>query len=811
MKNLITKPLFVGTALVVAFIAIASVATVSADRDAWTWTDKSSVLPRRDGITLTQSAERQGSWLLSDGSNLWRFDGTAVADMNRDARDRQLNAIKLLASDGRQWLIWNKGLDDRRGSLWLYEGSTWVDRTSVLPSSVESLEASGHDGQWYLNVRANGTTRLVFLNGSASVPQDVTLPLEASGIGHAAFVNGRWFWFGEQAGHLMVWNLNELNMTPTKNVPVSLHLSGVWTSDSSALIATSETPSNALFADRLWSFDGSTWTDLSAQAKASGLLPTDAAKMRVAFGGNAWMILSGFNLYRYDGYAVVSKGQTHDAFITLVGGNGFALTARSADSSAKLVLVSDDKADPEQPVAIPAPANANPVVASVSEPALRLDPTGFGFTSWTIPSGSTLLPGALTTYVVAAQDKTDGLGSIDIWVNGTVVKTCALAKSKKAVRCETNLPAKDFPAGTDIFMNARILDAKGNIAWVPGTTLNRPAAYVTALPPATSGQETTLKPTPAAGPVFAARLTIEPNTENVRRGTTLTVRAYAQNNTVGLNRIEITYGGQIRRLCSYGAAMSETMCDLTIDTSSVAENTTFSFVARAIDNEGREAWSNGQTILVRGANWSPATTAASGNANGLSQWSWLLPLAGEIESTQETTYSVGAWSPSGIAKIEMVVNGGTRKTCGFASGTASRDCSYVVRTGDWSHGQTVVVNARITDNQGRVTWSDAKSILISRAWWEPMNRPGAYVTVNANKSDGYNAGDKLSFTLTGWSPNGYDHLELWMNGKLATSFPSDIGTWTSAPLTADRVEFQARIVDRLGQETWTALYGLNKK
>ncbi len=679
MKNLITKPLFVGAALVVALLALTSVATVSANRDAWTWTDKSSVLPRRDGITLALSAERQGSWLLSDGSNLWRFDGNAISDLNREARDRQLNNTKLLASDGRQWLIWNKPLDDRRGSLWLFEGSTWIDRTNVLPSSVETLEASGHDGQWYLNVRANGTTRLVFLNGSASIPQDVTLPLEASNIGHAAFVNGRWFWIGEQAGHLMVWGLNGLNMTPVKNIPAALHLSGIRTTDSSALIATSETPGNASFADRLWSFDGSVWTDLSAQAKASGLLPADVTNMRAAFGGNAWMILSGSNAYRYDGYALVSKGQTKDAFVTLTGGNGFVLTARGADGSAKLTVVSDDKADPEQPV--------TPVVSKPARPLVKEGPGG----------------------------------------------------------------------------------------------------------------------------IFASRLTVTPDATDVRRGTTITVRAYAQNNTVGLNRIEISYGGRIRRLCTYGIAMSETMCDLTIDTASVAENTSFSFVARAIDAEGRETWSNGKTVLVRGANWSATVAAAPANVGGPAQWSWMEPATGELEGPQETTYFVGAWSPNGIAKIEMIANGATRKTCGYASGSTSRDCNYVVRTGDWSHGQNVAVNARVTDNLGRVTWSDAKSVLISRAWWEPMNRPGAYVTLAANKSDGYNAGDKLSFIFSGWSPNGYDHLELWMNGVRAVSIPSDIGIWTSAPLTADRVEFQARLVDRQGRETWTALYGLNKK
>jgi hypothetical protein len=84
------------------------------------------------------------------------------------------------------------------------------------------------------------------------------------------------------------------------------------------------------------------------------------------------------------------------------------------------------------------------------------------------------------------------------------------------------------------------------------------------------------------------------------------------------------------------------------------------------------------------------------------------------------------------------------------------------------------------------------------------------VTVSATKNDSYASGDTLAFTMSGWSPNGVDRLELYLNGSRVSTCPSDICRFTSAPLTTDHVEYQARLVDVQGKETWTEVKGLNK-
>jgi hypothetical protein len=792
MKYLISKPFFVGAALVLALSSLTSIIPASAERDAWTWTDLSASLPLRDGVSLFLSAENQGSWLLSDSRHLWREDGAHLSDLTQAARDHGATSIKLLASDGREWLIWNKGLSDARGQMWLLDDSHWTDLTNVLPPTVESLEVSGHDGQWYLKTIANGQTRLVFVNGTASIPQDVVMPLEFSGEGHAAFVNGRWFWFGGQAGHAMVWAMDGTAMKAIANVPAASNITSVWASDGSALVQA---------GDSLFTFDGSIWTDLSAQAKTLGLLPASNA-LQVANGGASWMIVSGYHLYRYDGYALASKSQMPFRLSSISGGNGFLVTGSDVNGSAIMQTVDDAMAEAQIAPAPISNTNLNALIATITAPPLATDAsTGIAYASWTVPEGASLPSGSVTDYRVSAQDKTDGLSSIELWVNGVVVKTCALGGISSQTTCDQMLSAADYPVGTDLFMNARITDAKKNAFWTPAKTLKRPAAIAAATAPTIS----------TTGPVFGARLALVPDVSEMRRGGTLTVRATAQDSLVGMNRIEISYGGQIHQTCRYGIAMSEVHCDLTLDTATIADNTSLSFTARAINADGQETWSNGRTVMIRGANWSPTPTGAAQTTNGVTEWSWLSPPVSMIESTQEATYNVGAWSANGIAKIEMVVNGQTRKTCAFVSGLQTRGCAYTIRTGDWDHGQVVTVNARITDMAGRVAWTDASNVTISRAWWEPLSTAGPYVTVAASKNDSFSAGDKLSFILSGWSPNGVDRLELYMNGARVASCPSDMCSYTSPALDGDKVEFQARLVDVLGKETWTALYGLNKK
>jgi hypothetical protein len=950
MKNIFHKPFFIGSAMIVALAALTSIAPVSADLDAWTWSDKSVELPIRDDIRFTSMASRQGAWLLSDGNSLLRFDGSKVTDLTQQARDRGLRSIKLIASDNRNWLVWNKSANDVRGQLWLHDDSTWTDISSVLPPSVETLEATGYAGSWMLRASSRGTSRSIFLSSVNAAPSDLVLPINASalapgcikessgstlctGVNRAMSAGGVWFLIGgatearsangitPERTSMKLWRLSGTEFIAVKNVPAAKFVSNIWQTEAGVMVATSESPMSPRLADRLWIFNGYSWRELSPQAKALGLLPADVTNMKVAYGGTSWMIISGNTLYRYDGTTIRSKGDARVTVNALAGGNGFTLTGMDANGLASLFAISDRVID--EPKDTTPVANAAAIASLLSGTDLRVDGipsdaivgegrgftfrasaedaagidrievyvngariricegnaceftqtywamlqaerkvifqakawnklgvatdsriitlvvkqnstaglnpvstgsvsvglskdfgTGMAFAAWTDPAGSILSSGNTASYFVAGQDKLDGLAFVEVWVNGTIVQTCAAGNTKNEFRCETKLSASDYPNGTDVFMNARLEDSKGNSLWVPGTTLTRPAQTVIVTgadsPSSDTSDISPLTSNIPTTPVFASKLSLEPAAKDVRRGTTVTVRAKSQNNLVGLDRVEIAYGGITRQICRYGVAMSETTCDLTIDTSAFADNTSLSFTARATDANGQEVWSNGASITIHGSTWTPTQAAASADTKGFTQWSWLSPEIVELENSQEATYTVGSWSPEGVKSIEIVANGAVRKTCDFLSGTASRECSYVLRPSDWNHGDTVTVNARITDLSGNVIWSVPKTLLMTRGWWEPVNRPSAYVDVMAGRTDGYKAGDKLSFTILGWSPNGAERLELFVDGKVVASCPSDVCRWTSPALTADRLEFQARLTDRSGKQTWGGLYGLKR-
>lgn len=830
MKTLMNKPFLASLAAILGLVVLTSVAPVSADLDAWSWVDESAELPRRDEVRFSSIAARQGEWLLSDGSNLVRFDGATVSDLSQEARDRGLRSIKLIASDNRSWLIWNKNADDARGQLWLRGASGWTDMTHVLPPSVDTLEANGYAGSWMLRSYSRGLSRSIYLSGTNAIPADLSLPIGTSalpagcvkelsgstvctGVNRAFNAGGMWFWIGSASEArsangtaadrvaVKLWRLSGTEFTAIKNVPAAKFVSGVWQTEAGVMVATSESPLQPRTADRLWIFNGYSWRELSAQAKATGLLPTDVSHMQVAYGGTSWMITSGNKLYRYDGKTLRSKGEARVLVNAIAGGNNFAVAGQDASGMASLFLVRDQVAEEKaEPIKKPVtPTVVNRPVSLSTDTA-----TGLSYASWTDPVGKALPADESVIYIVAAQDKLDGLASIEVWVNGSNVKNCFGGQTKDEYRCEVTLYAADYPTGTNLFMNARITDGASQSLWISPVTLSRPA------PAANAGDDVQPVMETSGTGVFATRLTLEPANREVRRGTTVTVRAKSTNNMVGLERVEISYAGQIHRICRFGVAMSETTCDLTVDTSTLADNTSLSFVARAIDAEGRETWSNGESLTVRGATWNP-TPAAAGDAKGFSQWSWLNPEIAELENNQEATYAVGAWSPEGVKSIEVVANGSVRKTCGYVSGVASRECSYVLRPSDWNHGDTVTVNARITDFSGNVIWSAPKTLLMTRGWWEAVNRPSAYVNVSASRSDSYKAGDTLTFTLMGWSPNGAERLELLVDGKVVMSCPSDVCRWTSGKLDANRMEFQARLTDRVGKQTWSGLSGLKKQ
>jgi len=931
----------------------------------WSWSDHSTLLPYRDEVAVGMISARQNDWMVSDGVHAYHYDGTTVVDMTRALRDRGMLGVSGIYSDHRQWLVSYRPIDRTDSQLWLTDGQTWTDVAGKFPTLDSGIDAVGNDGVWYVRtyhkatVSQPGSWDLWYWNGTYSNPTHVAVPsaipsissgcfvyLDGSklctGVNTPVYVNGAWYFIGgsseargvngtiTQAAKASLWKMDGEVFTAVPQIPNVKFISGVWTSPSGALVATSDAVSNPFAADHLWLFDGSTWRDLSTSALQMGLLSVDARELHAAWNGRSWMILAGKKEVRFDGVRMTSMGNTRDSFQALSSdaAGRFVLGGAVSDQDhefatkplmAQLALVNEDltaaasvvplvsgsvseilssvygptvtissnpvdthigngrsftlqaSADDANGVeridiyvnggrvkscpgnaceytqtywtngatsrkvemyahAVDAQGYANEsqkinllvdmnsqasgalASANSAEPILpdhvpanqvwnKDAASGIHWATWTEPNQTLLATGGKMVYAVAANDA-NGLSKIEVWVNGTVTRTCQMSGSKATNLCSVTLVGSDYPYGTEVFMNANVYDAKGKNAWTSGTRVRRDTSAVS-IASASAPAQTFVTPT---GPVFRSSITVDPNASEIVRGGIVKVHSQSQNNILGLARVELYLNGSILSACTSGAVVDTTVCDATIDTATYVQGSTLTIMARAIDASGHETWSNAKSITVRTA----TSVVAASASNGMSVWSWLSPQVAELSEGQTADYSVGSWSPKGIVKIEMLVDGVVRRTCLPTTLTGNKECTYTVMTYDYSQGHVASVNARITDAIGQVMWSEPRFITIKRSW-EPLNNPGPYVSVTNDHPNGYTYGDKMQLVARGWSPAGMDRLDIFVNGSKVASCASDACSYTSAAYFQSSFEYAVRLVDRQGQETWTAVLGVNKK
>lgn len=431
--------------------------------------------------------------------------------------------------------------------------------------------------------------------------------------------------------------------------------------------------------------------------------------------------------------------------------------------------------------------------------------SGLSWMAWRQPAQTVLNDAEQTTLVFAAQHS-QGLGRIHVHVNGDVARSCDFTGQTDIRVCTVTLTGSDYPAGTEIFVNAQILNKYNTEAqsiWTDGIRVLR--ATNSAIP-ATPGQTVQVATNPR--PIFVTALTIDPDQTSIRRGGRFTVKTQSQNTGASLATVQIYQNNQVIRTCSPAAAIGVVNCDVTIDTSTIPVGTTLSFVAKAIDPNYRSLWSNTRTMTIQD------TTVQPQPLNGTSPirvWNWMSREVSELYNWN-TTYSVGAWSAHGIERIEMFVDGNVRRTCAFGVTTGNRECDVLLSTDDYADTHTLSVNARVTDGKGNVSWSDVRSILIRRVWVDDTaGFIPAYASVTTNDETGYNVGERITFTARGWSKQGVNRTQIYLNGAMVANCSGDLCQFTSAPLTTNHVEYQARIIDHVGHSTWTGLIGMRSK
>lgn len=952
--------------LAMAVITIPAIATPNL----WNWSDKSALLPVREGVSTNLVSERAGTWLVSDSRRLYRFDGERVTDLTADLRGKGLSGVSNIFSDGSQWMIVNHPLDSEQPSVWLTNGEAWIEANGRFPYAQGGLDAVGKNGTWYVraytkpqNGQSARWTLYRWYAGANNEAQEVQIPLgilsplaagcvktfsdtvQCTGVNTPIHVKGKWYFIGgtsqiknsgdtmQQTASTRLWQIDG-NAWREMPIPAIKFVSGVWQSEDQTLIATSDVTSNPFAADRFWVFDGQTMREVSNQALGAGLLSIDAREIKASWNGRAWVIVAGKNLVRFDGRTMTRETPSRDIFLNLASNNsgvtlfvGAASTPETAVASsplmAKLVLLEEDFGQtPNAPTAVTnvgtevistlfgpnvtvtsnpgdarigdgkvfgftAQSNAAdldhidiyvngariktcydascnytqtywalgnqtrrvqfvaravnqenvakettpifltvdsnssatadtsimPTTSVVSEPAIPASlswttdlGTGIAWATWLTPNETTIKTQPVSFQVTARA--TQGLNRIEIWVNGSIKETCTSdGKVTEARPCRFTLNPSALPNGADVFVNARIIDSRNLESWTTGKNFRRerPAVSTATVPPVNNGVTAV-----APGNIFTASATLEPAATTILRGDRLTYRVTAQSNNPGLQRIEVFANGSVKRACSFGAAVSPVSCDLIIDTTNYQPGANINLSAHAIDSNGQETWANAKSVLVRSTEQGPnSSEAPAKTGNSLSLWSWMSPAQDVIAMNETATYTIGAWSPSGIKTIEMIADGVVRKTCSFGT-KGAKECAYTVTTNDFSDEHAVVMNARVTDMDGIISWSDIRAVTVKRGW-NPLSNPPSYAQVTSNRSGGYVANDQISFTVRGWSPRNLDHIDLFVNGKKAFTCPGDRCTWTTPVYNQATLEYQVRMVDQVGQEAWSGLYGLRRK
>lgn len=941
---------------ILILIALALIAPAMADQTAWSWKDQSGLLPYRDGVGINLAAQRQGQWLVSDGTRLYQFDGTNLTDLTPELRNRGIFSVAGISATRNQWLIQGKSLDQAGPSVWTITGNQWNDVSRLFNQGVGGIDAVGQDNTWYTRTFTNATAyqpsfwTLSKWNGSG-YPTVITLPTDLSnmqagcftdsvrvsvcnGVAKPVFVNGNWYMIGgriegrdqngrtNQAAQGMIWRLDGDRFSVVPNLPNFRYVSGVWQGKNQVLVATSDAVTNPFNADQLWVFDGTNLENISQQALSTGLLSLDAREIKAADAGSSWMIVAGKNLIRLDGDRLTSEGKTRDLFqVVSSNGNGmFVLGGLVSDMdkafatnplTAKLVVVQENEQATKNPAselisktrgprvtvrAIPqdsvigdgksltfrAEAKDNDGVAQISifvnGARLKTCPgsvceytqtywtngqdkrvipfyaratdklgyasdsktvnvtidvksnassdneqlgkqdstgktislpqgtwtkdakTGTSWIAWNTMSTTTLASNATTTYLVAAQNSR-GLGRVDVWVNGEVKRSCDFTSLTDIRVCSVELVGNDYPAASEIFVNANILTNKNTLSegtWTDGTRVRR----------STEANNANSVGAAVAKPVFASTISIENNLSEINRGGTIKVRVQSQSNTFGLKQVDVYNNVTLARSCTYGAVVSPVSCDIEVDTSKYPAGTSLSFSARAIDGDYQVQWSNTKVVFIRDQN--TQTNVVPSTLKSMSVWSWLTPASSELWNDQVMTYTAGAWAESGIQKIEIIADGQLKSTCAYGSSTGNKECSYILNQGEYANNHVVIINARVTDNQGNKSWTPVSSVTIKHVWGDGNQVP-PYTTITSDHQNGYTNGEYVTLTARGWSPRQAERVQIYVNGQMIKDCPSDVCTWTSRAMTDNQMEYQARSIDRAGDVTWTGVIGINKK
>lgn len=691
----------------------ASAATTSASN--WTWTDISSKVTKRTNRPVWTVAFAADNWYYTDGLDLnaggrvYRLTGSTLTDLTAKIREAGLSRVDDIVSDG-QTILLLKNITVKDNSFEIFSlapNGTITNRTEKLGphfnSTMGIASIQGNGSEWGI-VTTKGNVffwdmeksqMLNALGGASAYANDI-----AYSVRHVSPRNDDHYFpvalvpFGKEwivalrspsSGDTNFYRyaVNGAVEDITSKFGRITYLHALASNGTDVLIAGSGgTPYNTIPTNRLYLY-GSTIKDLSTQlayVAANAPIPVSYLnKLRAAWNGQSWLLLSeDKGILRFEGETFINLGKTRDYFTSvasdgkgtfLLGGAVSVMNSSepSAPLTAKLVKVTQ-------------PITKATTPSKSSTPADKINAW-----QWLTPTTAALLPNDQVMLNVGAQTA-KGLAKTEIVVNGAVKHTCEWKGETSNQTCVFPIKGNEYPADTQVAMNAKVTDRAGRITWTP-------LLFV----------RTGVKPSNGSSIIAWHELLPQTDTLLQNASVAYAVRARSAN---GLKRTEIVVNGVVRRTCEWMNAMDEQRCEFALDGATYPQNTQVAVNAKVTDATDQISWTPLTYLSVKSSMPTPNTITQ----DVPSTWIWSTPPSATVSTA--ATFHVGAWDGDGVARIDMWVNGSLRRSCSFANVKQNVECSWDVLQSDYVSGSDVFVNAEITDAVGTKTWSAAQTYRI---------------------------------------------------------------------------------------------------
>jgi len=428
--------------------------------------------------------------------------------------------------------------------------------------------------------------------------------------------------------------------------------------------------------------------------------------------------------------------------------------------------------------------------------------------TWTTldPTGSTLNTNSSVIFHVNGT-ATRGLNQIDVYANGSVIRTCNYNQLSGNQTCDVTLYGNNYSNQSTLSLNAKATDSNNQTAWSDTKSLN------------VTNNTNNNNNTGSANTWISSN----PDTSTISSSQNVIFTANATDPS-GIRRIEIFVNGNSQNVCDNGYTSNNTVtCSSTLTSSNYSNGTSVYVNAKVTNGNGNVTWTQSRSYTVNTSNNNNNNNTNNTNSGSAYTWTWSTPEVSQISTGDQVQFSVGANDPDGIRKIEFLVNGSVNRTCDLGyTATGNQQCTITVSGSSYSAGSSVYVNARITDGNGNITWSNSKTYnIVQSSNGTPVSQ-NSNMTATLHASSGSNTITRAQ-TDDLWVYVDNTHastqrVEYYVNGSVAFTCDKNVnpqwmylGTLFQCPMKFNASSYpagsdvfvNAKATDSQGNVAWT--------